>query len=76
MGRAAEAWPNVLFIVSDDLVATLGSHGFPAAKTPHLNALAARGVRFERAYCQFTLRSLARIFSQRIAARHDARDEQ
>lgn len=45
--------PNVLLLVSDDLAATLGCYGFPAAKTPNLDALAARGVRFERAYCQF-----------------------
>ncbi len=51
--HAADARPNVLLIVSDDLAATLGCYGFPAAKTPHLDALAARGVRFERAYCQF-----------------------
>lgn len=51
--RAADARPNVLLIVSDDLAATLGCYGFPAAKTPNLDALAARGVRFERAYCQF-----------------------
>jgi uncharacterized sulfatase len=51
--RAAEQQPNVLLIVSDDLAATLGCYGFPAAKTPNLDALAKRGVRFERAYCQF-----------------------
>jgi len=45
--------PNVLLLVSDDLAATLGCYGYPAAKTPHLDALAASGVRFDRAYCQF-----------------------
>jgi uncharacterized sulfatase len=51
--RAADDRPNVLLIVSDDLAVTLGCYGFPAAKTPNLDALAARGVLFEKAYCQF-----------------------
>ncbi|MEX2176315.1 MAG: sulfatase [Pirellulaceae bacterium] len=44
--------PNVLFIAVDDLndwVGCLGGH--PQAKTPHIDALAARGVNFTRAYC-------------------------
>lgn len=47
------AKPNVLLIMSDDLAATLGCYGFPQALTPNLDALASRGVLFERAYCQF-----------------------
>ena len=50
---AADTRPNVLLIISDDLAATLGCYGFPAAKTPNIDALATRGVRFDRAYCQF-----------------------
>jgi arylsulfatase A-like enzyme len=47
--------PNVLFLISDDLNNYLGCYGDPRAKTPHLDALAERGVRFDKAYCTFPL---------------------
>jgi arylsulfatase A-like enzyme len=46
---------NVLFLISDDLRPELGCYGSSLARTPHLDALAAAGVRFDRAYCQFPL---------------------
>src|SRR5687767_13736471 len=50
---AVPSRPNVLLMVSDDLATTLGCYGYPAAKTPNLDALAKRSVKFDRAYCQF-----------------------
>ncbi len=44
--------PNILFIVADDLNCAIGPYGDKAAHTPHLDRLAARGLVFERAYCQ------------------------
>lgn len=43
--------PNVLMILVDDLKPTLGCYGDATAKTPHLDRLALRGLRFELAYC-------------------------
>ncbi len=45
--------PNVLLIISDDLRDTVNCYGNPAAKTPNLNRLASRAVRFEHAYVQY-----------------------
>lgn len=55
LSAAHDRKPNVLFIIVDDLTTTLCCYGDRDAHTPHMDALAARGVRFERAYTQFAL---------------------
>jgi N-sulfoglucosamine sulfohydrolase len=42
--------PNILWIVSEDNSPWLGSYGDPVATTPRLDALAAEGIRYTRAY--------------------------
>ncbi|MBI5691303.1 MAG: sulfatase [Verrucomicrobia bacterium] len=43
--------PNVLLICVDDLKPNLGCYGDTQARTPNLDRLAARGTRFDLAYC-------------------------
>ncbi len=47
----AEHRPNVLLITCHDLGRFLGCYGVPTVRTPGLDALAADGVRFTRAFC-------------------------
>ena len=54
--------PNILFIQTDQLTAfALASYGNQVCQTPHLDQLAAQGVVFERAYCNYPLCSPSRF---------------
>ena len=51
---AAQAKPmNVLFIAIDDLRPEIGCYGNDEVKTPNMDRLAKKGIKFNRAYCQY-----------------------
>ncbi|GBQ29191.1 arylsulfatase A [Gluconacetobacter sacchari DSM 12717] len=69
--------PDILILMADQLKAgALSAYGGTVAKTPHLDALARRGVVFENAYCNFPLCAPSRstFMSGRLASRIGAYD--
>ena len=52
--------PNILFIAIDDLRPELGCYGAEKVHSPHIDQLAADGLKFNRAYCQQAICSPSR----------------
>ena len=75
--RPAPGRPNVLLVVIDTLRADrLHCHGARRTTSPHLDALAAQGVLFERAYAAapWTLPAVASLLTSTYPSRHGVRD--
>ena len=54
--------PNILYVMADQLAPHFtGTYGHPLVKTPHLDALAEKGARFDSAYCHSPLCAPARF---------------
>lgn len=45
--------PNIVFIICDDLNTHVTTSGYPHIRTPNFSRLAAEGMIFSRAYCQY-----------------------
>lgn len=48
--ESADSRPNILLIVAEDMSGRVGAFGDSVARTPHIDALAARGVRYPNAF--------------------------
>lgn len=69
--------PNFLIVQADQLTSeVLPAYGHPLAKTPHIDALAARGTVFRNAYCSYPLCGPSRMsmLTGRLASRIGAFD--
>ena len=69
--------PNILFILSDDHGHWgMGCAGNSEIRTPNLDKLAARGTRFDSAFCASPVCSPARmsIFTGKIPSQHGVHD--
>ncbi|YCM42074.1 sulfatase [Verrucomicrobiaceae bacterium 227] len=47
----AQAKPNIIWIMAEDMGLDLECYGMPGVKTPHLNQMAKEGILYQKAYC-------------------------
>src|SRR5438067_1972136 len=76
---AADRPPNLVVLLADDLRAdALGCAGNALVRTPHIDALAAAGTRFNNAFVTTSICAVSRasIFSGQNARRHGINDFQ
>lgn len=69
--------PNIVFVLADDQGAwALGCAGNPEIRTPHLDGLAARGMRFDNFFCASPVCSPARasLLTGRMPSAHGVHD--
>lgn len=75
--RAGSPPPNIIFLLADDLRSdVLGCYGDRLAKTPHIDALAKRGVRFRHQFVTTSICAVSRasILTGQYARRHKIND--
>lgn len=58
--RAKEERPNIIWVLSEDMCADLSCYGTPAVQTPHLDKMAAEGLRFTNAFTSAPVCSASR----------------
>ena len=61
---SADQRPNVVWIIADDLGPELGCYGYPDVATPNLDALAASGRKYTRAFSTAPVCSASRTAFQ------------
>ncbi len=73
---AGQDRPNFLWLTCEDISPYLGCYGFAQAQTPHLDRLAAEGIRYTRAYACAPVCAVARsalltgMYSSTIGTHH------